>query len=250
MGKLEKAIEIMDCISNSDISLSLAELNEKLNIHKSTIFRILKILVEYNMVHKDEGDLKYRIGFHILNYYYSFLKFFNIRKIIKPHLKEICSKTDENVFLTTSNGNEFICTESELSSKKRVKLFVEVGRKLPFHCTAAAKVILAYQSKQYKRKLINKGNLIKYTSKTIVNPNELEKHLEKIKLQGFAVCDGEFEEGVRAVSAPIKNEKGEILASITVTWISNKGFIEKFNLIKRLIMDSAERVSKELGFRE
>ena len=139
-------------------------------------------------------------------------------------MNEICLKTGENAFLTTLNGNEFICTDSELSSKERIKLFVEVGRKLPFHCSAAAKVILAYQSKEYIRKLINKGNLLKYTSKTIINPDELEKHLEKIKLQDFAVCDGEFDEGVKAISAPLKNENGEVLASITVTGIANKEF--------------------------
>jgi len=76
-------------------------------------------------------------------------------------------------------------------------------------------------------------------------------HLFDIKNKGFAVCDEELEEGIKAIAAPIKNIKGKTIASITITGLAKR--MSSDNISKRLIKivtNSAQEISNKLGYKE
>jgi DNA-binding IclR family transcriptional regulator len=121
---------------------------------------------------------------------------------------------------------------------------------MPFNCAASAKVLLAYRQSKEIKNIINKNNLHKYTSKSIIDPLELEKHLKKIKRNGFAFCDEELEEGAKAISAPVTNINNEVIASITITGLSKR--LSKNNIVKftTILINSSQKLSKRLGYKK
>jgi len=83
-------------------------------------------------------------------------------------------------------------------------LFVEIGKEIPLHCAASAKVILAYQSIEDIKRIINEEPLLRYTSNTIIESEKLMVHLLAIKNKGYAICNEELKEGIKAIAAPVK----------------------------------------------
>lgn len=250
MKSLDKIIKILDYLSDAKGDVGITELSLELNLPKSTVHRILKYLLEYSVVEKENNTSRYKIGLRLLKYSNSLLRSFDFRQIVKPILNKVCNETKETTFLTVWRKNQGICIDSISSNRNaNTHLFVEIGREMPFHCTASSKVILANQPIEDVKKIINEKSLQRYTIKTIVDPKKLEEHLLEIRHKGFAICDEELEEGVKAISVPVKNINKEVIASITITGLSKRisnGNDKKFT---KILLDSAQEISNKLGYK-
>ncbi|GAB4113324.1 MAG: IclR family transcriptional regulator [Candidatus Caldatribacteriota bacterium] len=250
MSVLEKAIEILNYLSNADTNLKITELSTQLSIPKSTVHRILSTLLKYSLVSKDPMNSRYGLGIQMLRYSNSFYNSFDFRKYSKDILKKVSITTGLTTFLSIWQLNKGVCIDSERCSNESntLNLFVEVGKIMPSHCAASSKILLAYQPKEEISRLIKKEDLKKYTPKTITDPQKLIEHLKEIRIQGFAVCDEELEDGVRAISAPIKNLNGRVVASITVVGLSKKVPIKKNSTLIKLVVEAGKEISHLIGY--
>ncbi|PIY33316.1 MAG: IclR family transcriptional regulator, partial [Candidatus Infernicultor aquiphilus] len=74
------------------------------------------------------------------------------------------------------------------------------------------------------------------------------EHLSEIKNKGFAICDEELEEGIKAIAAPIKNIKGKTIASITITGLVQRLSLNNIERLIKIVTDAATEISKRLGY--
>jgi len=120
---------------------------------------------------------------------------------------------------------------------------------MPFHSAASAKILLAHQPSEDIKRIINEKTLLKYTSKTIINPKKLEKHLSEIRRKGFSICNEELEEGIKAISAPVKNINKETIASITITGLSKRMSNVNVKKFTKILVESTQELSGMLGYK-
>ena len=251
MNSIEKSIQILNYLSYAEKSVGITELSSRLLFPKSTVHRILKSLLNHSLVDQERDSSKYRLGLRIIEYSNSFYNSFDFRQIAKPFLKKICLETGLTTFLTAWYNGRSICIDSIAPSRNaNTHLFVEIGKEMPFHCAASAKMLLACQPSEDIKRIVKEKTLPKYTSKTIVNPKKLEEHLLKIRDKGFSICNEELEEGIKAISAPVKNINKEVIASITITGLSKR--ISNSNIKKfiKVLVNSAQELSGMLGYKE
>ena len=96
-----------------------------------------------------------------------------------------------------------------------VDLGIGLGTRLPVHCTAAGKALLARLPAAEQKDLIAKLKLTRRTPKTIVTKTALRAELERIVAEGgVAVEDEEFSAGRRAVAAEVANSEGRLVATV------------------------------------
>ena len=119
---------------------------------------------------------------------------------------------------------------------------------MPCHCTAGSKIILANQPIEDIKRIISKEPLLRYTPNTITETKKLLEHLLEIKNKGFAICDEELEEGIKAIAAPIKNIKGKTIASITITGLAKRMSSNNIERLIEVVTNLAKEVSKKLGY--
>jgi DNA-binding IclR family transcriptional regulator len=251
MNSIEKSIEILNYLSKVERSVGITELSSELLFPKSTVHRMLKSLLSHSLVDQERDTSKYRLGLRIIEYSNSFYHSFDFRRIAEPFLKKICLETGLTTFLTAWYNGRSICIDSITPSRNvNTHLFVEIGKEMPFHCAASAKMLLACQPSEDIKRIIQEETLPKYTSKTIINPKKLEEHLLKIRHKGFSICNEELEEGVKAISAPVKNINREAIASITITGLSKRISSTNINKLIKILVNSAQELSGMLGYKE
>jgi DNA-binding IclR family transcriptional regulator len=186
----------------------------------------------------------------VIEYSNSFYNSFDFRQIAKPILKDVCRETKLTTFLTTWYNSKGICIDSITPSRdENTHLFVEIGKEMPFHSAASAKILLAHQPSEDIKRIINEKTLPKYTSRTIVDPKKLEEHLSGIRHKGFSICNEELEEGIKAISAPVKNINREAIASITITGLSRRISSSNTKKFINILVDSAQELSGMLGYK-
>ncbi len=251
MKSLKKIVDILDYLSDVKREVGITELSLELNLPKSTVHRILKNLSKYSIVEREDNTSKYKIGLRLLKYSNSLLRSFDLRQIANPILKKVRNETQETTFLTVWKNEQGICIDSVSSIRNaNTHLFVEITREMPFHCTASSKVLLANQPIEDIKKIITKNPLLKYTPNTITEPDKLIIDLLEIKDKGYAICNEELEEGIKAISAPIKNINGKAIASITITGLAKRMSSSNVEGLIKIIIDSAREISEKLGYKE
>jgi IclR family acetate operon transcriptional repressor len=93
----------------------------------------------------------------------------------------------------------------------------QTGESVPLYCTAHGKALLADFDHQQLVALFGEGPLRPYTKQTIITLPQLVRVCTQIKAQGYSTDDGELQEGVRCVAAPIRADGGVVVGSIGIS---------------------------------
>jgi len=122
-----------------------------------------------------------------------------------------------------------------------------VGQRLPAHCTATGKLFLALLAPPEVEAVLSRP-LAAFTANTITDPDLLRQQLEAIRRQGYGCDDEEYEVGIRAVSAPIRNHEGQMVAAMSVPGPTSRMTLERVTELAGALQAAAEAVSRRLGW--
>ena len=131
-----------------------------------------------------------------------------------------------------------------------VRIMPEIGVRLPCHATSQGKLLLAYVPRHICAGLLKAERQVPYTPHTITDPEQLNRCLADIRAQGYAVEDGEYKIGLRSVSAPVSDSKGEIRYALTTVGFFRRALSEEFLSAVRNTVEQAKKLSAALGYTE
>ena len=92
-----------------------------------------------------------------------------------------------------------------------------LGARVPAHCCAVGKVLLAALAEEKITDLAKIKGLTPRTENTITDPVVLMDHLKRVRKNGYALDNEENEIGIRCVAAPIYNQVGKVIAAISLS---------------------------------
>lgn len=249
IGSVKKAIEIIEELAKSEDGLGVTEISNKLNYGVSATYHLLNTLKQCNIIEQDKKTKKYRIGFALFRICGMAKRHNALASLAQPYLDELREMVGETTNLIVLDGTEVIYI-AQSESTKLLKLFTQLGAKVPFYCTGGGKAILAFQPKKIQDMVISNTNFIKYTANTISDAEQLMKELETVKEKGYAIDNEEREEGVTCIAAPVFDCYGEAIASISVSGPTYRLKEKDFSTIIRNVTDVAKRLSENLGYVE
>ena len=237
MNTLTKAFRIIEeVVLHQERGLSFSEIVSNTNLPKASTHRILKSLVEMGYLRYDFETGKYRGDLKLSCLGAEVTAHFDLRSYVHPHLMNLHRETGHTCHLGIINGNVGIYLDKIESGDYGIKLFSEVGRNFPLHCTAMGKVLLALTDPD-KREEILDGELESFTSQTITDPSILKKELEQVWERGYAVDREEITRGIMCVAAPVYNFEGNVAAAISLTFPSfineDRGIDKEIDAVRR-----------------
>ena len=244
---LEKAIDLLELLSDNKKEIGITEINRELHMGLSTIHRILATFKYRGYIVQNRQTSKYMLGTKLFILGSKVQNTTNLIKVVTPFLQRLSQNTNETINFAILEGREAIYI-FKIESKETLKAGIEVGTKVEAHCASLGKVLLAFLPEQEFRMLYPNNNekLSTFTPKSISSVEELKKCLKKIKKQGYAIDEEEFKIGVNCLGVPIINNEGKAIASISIS-----GPVSRFNLfeiekVKNTLIVISQDISKEL----
>ncbi|WP_341877932.1 IclR family transcriptional regulator [Defluviitalea saccharophila] len=245
---VDRTLSILEVLSDYEDGLGLAELSMKLDLHKSTVHRLLSTLIIKGYVEQDAITNKYKITLKLFELGSKRIANMDILEIAKPYLKELMEKTNEVVHLVIRENTDIIYID-KVESETTIRMHSRIGRRSPMYCTAVGKAMMAWLHEKEVEDIWNKSDIQQYTAFTITNLEDMKTELNLIKQKGFAMDEQENELEVRCIGAPIFDYTGKPCAAISISGPITRmtdGKIERFS--KWLIHYAAE-ISKKLGYK-
>src|SRR5699024_593560 len=241
----KRVIDVFEILMKYPKGLLSKEISEILEIPQSSTFNLLSTLVKFNYLSRDSYK-RYRLGPKLIPLGRSAMQFLDIHEISLPHLKGLCEKVRETVFMAVLSDDELVYIAKEVSDRS-IQTAAQPGMKKPLYCTGLGKIFLAFLSFEERKEILDHIDLVPYTEKTIVNRNELEKQLDQYYSDGYSIDDEENEEGLFCIAAPIFGANNSMIAAISVAGPKERVYTKKDFIVKE-IKHTASQISAEMGY--
>lgn len=208
---VKKAFIILNAISKSPRGLKISELSAGLDISKSTVHGITAALEEQGAVIRDLETKRYSIGPTLIALGKAVYEEIDFKDIARPFLEDLMEQCEESVFFGVKSGDRVTIIDI-IESRKDIKITSPIGTTLPLMAGAVGKLLLSRMDSRDLEKYLSTHPLIRYTPKTIIDPEQYTLELEKTRQTGYATDDEEYLSGVRAVAVPIHQYRAYSLA--------------------------------------
>ncbi len=211
---LSKSLDIIDLLTRRSAEMNVAEISAELGMPKSTTYKYLAILKDRGFLEYDCVTKNYSLGYRFLELGSIVQSRSSLDKIALPFMKRLNLKTNETVILCILKFQKIYCLE-RIEVEGGLVFHMRRGSRLPLHCGAASKVLLAYSDESLEH-LLEEGELKRYTPHTITDLQTLKEELKKIKKAGYAYADQEIDIGARAIAAPIFDAHDKVIGALDI----------------------------------
>jgi IclR family acetate operon transcriptional repressor len=238
---VERALAILDVLAETAEALGTNEIARRSGINASSVSRVLATLVAGGYVAHDEATGRYRLGLRLVQLGNLAVAGLGLREVAAPELQELVRTTGETATLSVPGEREAV-TVDFVHSDASVRSVARVGRPSVAHATAAGKVMLAFGGVS-----LAPGRLHRYTSRTIVDRDELAAELELVRERGWAQAVREREEDLSALAAPVRGARGQLAAILGVQGPASRFDAHAMSEAVETLLDAAHAVSRALG---
>lgn len=222
ISSAQKCLQILKYMANVNEGLGLNELAEAMDINKSIMHHYLSTLLLEGFIIQNPNTKDYRIGPEAFKVGECYLrKDFPYDEMGKI-LRELHEKVNQSTYYFLRTDTKVSCILAK-ESPSRDSIHLDLGTAFPLHASASGKVFLAYITKAERDHILNQTGLSAYTEKTITDINLLEKEIIEVRLQGYALSDGEYGD-FREIAVPVIGFGDKIVGALSVI-----GFIEKLS---------------------
>ena len=249
---LERGLAILGCFSSNRPVLGIADIADNLGMSRSTTHRYVITLVALGYLEQG-ASRKYRLGLRVTDLGMSALDSTGLRKHSHPELEELRQLTSYTAGLGVLDGEEILYVDRARGfrhEQSEAALDPQPGSRLPAHCTAIGKLLLAYLPEHEQRELIVNMTLTKRGPNTITAKKALRDELERIRQEGLAVNDQELAPELRTLAAPVRDRTGAVLAAVNLSVPGTTApLAELVDALGPQLVSTADRISASLGYR-
>jgi len=244
---VERAVQILSSFDHEHAEQGVSEIALATGLHKATAHRIIMTLFNSSFLERTADGEKFRLGLRMVELGLGALRGFDVRRAAQPYMQKLVDGFQEICTLGIFDRGQVLYVEV-VHSQRSLTIAARVGRHLPAHCTASGKVLLAFLPTEVVEPVLN-GPLAVYTEKTITSPDQLREELEVVRQRGYALADEEFEVGIWAISAPIRDMDGNVIAALSIPFPTNRLRRERIPEIAHALLEAANAVSAHVQAR-
>ena len=246
---LRKVFSIIETVvASQDKGMTYSEILAALDLPKSSVHRILKEVSELGYLTFNPETKRYFGSLRLAALGAEVMSHFQLRDHIRPHLLDLHRETDHTTNFGILDGTQGVFVDKIESKDFGIKLFSEIGKTFPLHCTGLGKVLLAYSKSETLAYVIEQP-LEAMTETTITDPDRLKAELSLIRKQGYALDNEGITRGILCLAAPVFGFDKRLSGAVSITfpsYVSNDRSIEpEIAAIKKY----ATLISRSLGRR-
>lgn len=217
----ERLIRLLETLAGAASPLNATELAKLTGMPRATIYRQISSLVECGFVEVTECGSRYILGMRFVKIALTGKSDTHVINAVSANLQNLVRDLGETAFLARFRGGRIDLIHIEIPRNPVVSyVYPGLGPK-PAHACSAGKAIAAFVVPKLREELLEAAP-IRYTPSTIIDPDLIERDLEQVRRHGYAICDGEIEEGVASVAVPINIDRLGGIFSIGVVGPSNR----------------------------
>ena len=242
---LERGLRLLCEFSRQEKHLSAPELAKRLDVPRSTVFRLLTTLERMGFVERNEGGRDYRLGMAVLRLGFEYLASLELTEIGRPLLERLRDEIGYSTVLVVRDGRSIVYV-AKSSTVTPFASAVNVGTRLPAHATVLGRVLLQDLTLPQLRELYPEEHLKVYSENTPQTVLDLFNLVQRDRERGYVLGEGCFERGMSTVAAAVRDHSGKVVAALGATIPEPRIDADRLDTIVARVCGSADELSRLL----
>jgi DNA-binding IclR family transcriptional regulator len=242
---LARGIEILKLFGSHGPDLSQSEIADALALPLPTVHRLTGTLERLGFLTRDPRSRRLRLGLEILKLLGPLMEGMQAPELARDHLRSLAYETGETVNLATLDGSEVVYLMG-YTGERLLTAQTSVGLRLPAHCTALGKSLLAAVGDEVAARLVGPGPYPRRTPRTKVTWGQLHGDLDRVRRDGYASSDEEFEIGLVSFALSLPSPEDRPPLAINVSLPSMRATASEREVLVERLRDTAELIAASL----
>ena len=212
---LLRAFALLEHVAHSQAAVSLQEMTEAAALPKPTVYRMLNVLEQAGLITREPDGRRVVAGPRLARLALDVLMNESARAPRHAILQRLAAEVGETVNMTMLDKSEVVYID-RVESAWPLRMALQPGSRVPLHCTASGKLLLALLPTARRRRVIAQLDLVRLTGNTITDRRRLDLELAAIRRAGIATDNEEYLAGVVCVAVPVFAPGGRVAACVAV----------------------------------
>lgn len=247
LSSVAAAVRVLKCFSEVEPEIGISSLAKRLSLAKSTVHRLAVTLTSEGLLEQSPETGRYRLGINLFVMGALVRRRLDVSNMAQPFLNVLREQTGETIHLAVMNETNVLYLYN-LESRQAIRMKSYIGTIKPAFCTCEGRAIVAFGGPELMNKVLS-APLVARTPGTQTDPAQLMKMLTEIRNHGYAIDDEESEQGMRGISAPLRDITGQVVAAIGIGGPSQRLTLKKLRGLAPVLLSTAEAISTQLGYR-
>ncbi|MBO6948776.1 MAG: IclR family transcriptional regulator [Rhodospirillales bacterium] len=250
VSSLEKGFRVLAAFSEDFPALGVTEIALRTGLDKSAAQRFSNTLHQLGFLEKDSATRRYRPARKLMEMAYTFLSHSTLGAVAMPRLIEAGAMYQTTVNLTERDDIDMIYTV-RIPHVKAAYAATVPGRRVPVFCSASGIAVLSRMSDDEAREIIDRSDLAKRISSTIIEPDRIMKMVQQARRRGFASTYAQQLPREISIAAPITGLRGRPVGAVQIpvyspTWKQSEAVAK----LGPLAVETADAISGALSASE
>jgi DNA-binding IclR family transcriptional regulator len=242
---LERGLRMLGEFTRETRVISAPEFARRLQLPRSTVFRLLATLESLGFVERTGND--YRLGVAVLRLGFEYISSLELTELGQPVLQRLCDEIRYPCNLVVRDGR-FIVYVAKVTPPTPFASAVHVGTRLPAHATVLGRILLEDLSLAELRTLYPEEHLEVFSASTPKTVLELFDMVEVDRGRGYVLGEGFYESSISTIAAPVRDHTGHVVAALGATIPSGHIDQDRIEFLVQRVRTSADELSKLLNY--
>jgi IclR family transcriptional regulator, pca regulon regulatory protein len=215
MTSLARGLIVIQAFTQQSPQMTISQLSIKTGLSRAAVRRCLYTLTKLGFAGAEDGS-RYSLRPRMLTLSHTYTTSNTLSTAAQPILERMSAALQESFSVATLDGEDIVyIARTQVNRVMAVDL--HIGSRLPAYCTSMGRILLAYLPTEQLEQYLAKVNLIPHTTRTITSIEKLRLALRNIRRNGYAICDQEYEVGLRSLAVPVYSSSGRVVATLNLS---------------------------------
>jgi len=211
---LSKGLRLIESFNGAYTRMTQSEVAHRIGVSPAAARRSLRTLCALGYA-KTDGKL-YWLDHGILRLTYAYASSTRMPRLLQPQLDALSARARESASVVVLHGSE-VLVAARSTAQRSLTVGLGVGSKLPLHCSATGRVLLASLPDTKVNTLLNSCSREKLTTFTVTERDKLHQLIRDCRSCGYAMSNEEIEIGVRSLAVPLFDSRNTTLAALSIS---------------------------------
>jgi IclR family transcriptional regulator, pca regulon regulatory protein len=215
MTSLARGLIVIQAFTQQSPQMTISQLSIKTGLSRAAVRRCLYTLTKLGFAGAEDGS-RYSLRPRMLTLSHTYTTSNTLSAAAQPILERMSAALRESFSVATLDGEDIVyIARTQVNRVMAVDL--HIGSRLPAYCTSMGRILLAYLPAEQLEQYLAKVNLIPHTTRTITSLEKLRLALRNVRRNGYAICDQEYEVGLRSIAVPVYSSSGRVVATLNLS---------------------------------
>lgn len=246
---VEKTMKLVEILSESSTPMKLQDVARAAGMPASTAMRMLHTLSVLGYVDQETESLRYHLTLKFSFIGDRIARQTDVHQISHPKLAALASSAGECVCFAVRQGDDLVYLDVIAEQADNILTVTQrIGKRAPLYCTGIGKLLLSSCDPQELEAYLGRTDLVRFTERTLTDPDILKAELSQVRRQGYAFDAQECDMGACCVAAPVYNYSGKMVAGISITAPILRLPTERVRELLPAVCATAADISAALGY--